>query len=159
MMLHGSMFNTLQTMMNSRTSSRLSLRSYLETNDWGRLRWIANSFCVSPATLRAEISRLKRASYSSVRTVFKSILTNAKQGLQGNHKTCWNISQKRLFATANVRLPSRRQRALLDRRVICDLLGFHEDVYRGVRRLAAKWCAEPSVHGGKARPKSAVYVE
>ncbi len=50
-------------------------------------------------------------------------------------------------------------RALLDRRVVCDLLGFDEEVYRGVRRLAAKWCAEPSVHGGKARPKSAVYVE
>ena len=50
-------------------------------------------------------------------------------------------------------------RALLDRRVVCDLLGFDEDVYRGVRRLAQKWCAEPSVHGGKARPKSAVYVE
>ena len=50
-------------------------------------------------------------------------------------------------------------RALLDRRVMCDLLGFDEEVYRGVRRLAQKWCAEPSVHGGKARPKSAVYVE
>ena len=42
-------------------------------------------------------------------------------------------------------------RALLDRRVVCDLLGFGEDVYRAVRRLAAKWCAEPSVHGGKSR--------
>ena len=50
-------------------------------------------------------------------------------------------------------------RALLDRRVICELLGLGEEVYRGVRRLAAKWCAEPSVHGGKARPKGAVYVE
>ena len=50
-------------------------------------------------------------------------------------------------------------RALLDRRVIRDLLGFDEDVYRAVRRLAAKWCAEPSVHGGKARPKEAKYVE
>ncbi len=50
-------------------------------------------------------------------------------------------------------------RALLDRRVVCDLLGFDEDVYRGVRRLAAKWCAEPSVHGGKARPKSAKFQE
>ena len=50
-------------------------------------------------------------------------------------------------------------RALLDRRVVCDLLGFDEDVYRGVRRLAQKWCAEPSVHGGKARPVSAKYVE
>ena len=44
-------------------------------------------------------------------------------------------------------------RALLDRRVVCDLLGFDEDTYVAVRRLAAKWCAEPSVHGGKARPK------
>ena len=42
-------------------------------------------------------------------------------------------------------------RALLDRRVVCDLLGFGEDVYEGVRLLAAKWCAEPSVHGGKKR--------
>ena len=46
-------------------------------------------------------------------------------------------------------------RALLDRRVVCELLGFDEDVYEGVRRLSAKWCAEPSVHGGKARPKAA----
>ena len=43
-------------------------------------------------------------------------------------------------------------RALLDRRVVCDLLDFDEDTFRGVRRLAAKWCAEPSVHGGKKRP-------
>ena len=50
-------------------------------------------------------------------------------------------------------------RALLDRRVICDLLGFDEEVYKGVRRLAEKWCAEPSVHGGKARPRTAVYVD
>ena len=49
-------------------------------------------------------------------------------------------------------------RALLDRRVICDLLGFDEDTYMGVRRLAAKWCAEPSVHGGKPRPKGAKFV-
>ena len=49
-------------------------------------------------------------------------------------------------------------RALLDRRVICDLLGFDESIYQGVRRLAEKWCAEPSVHGGKARPKSAKFV-
>ena len=49
-------------------------------------------------------------------------------------------------------------RALLDRRVICDLLGFDEDTYTGVRRLAAKWCAEPSVHGGKPRPKGAKFV-
>ncbi len=46
-------------------------------------------------------------------------------------------------------------RDLLDRRVIMDLLGFDEDTYLAVRRLAQKWCAEPSVHGGKARPRDA----
>ena len=50
-------------------------------------------------------------------------------------------------------------RALLDRRVIRDLLGFGEDIYRAVRRLTEKWCAEPSVHGGKPRPEGAAYVE
>ena len=49
-------------------------------------------------------------------------------------------------------------RALLDRRVVCDLLGFDEEVYTAVRRLSAKWCAEPSVHGGKSRPKNAKLV-
>ena len=42
-------------------------------------------------------------------------------------------------------------RALLDRRVVCDLLGFDAATYDAVRRLAAKWCAEPSVHGGKKK--------
>ena len=49
-------------------------------------------------------------------------------------------------------------RALLDRRVICDLLGFGEDIYVAVRRLSAKWCAEPSVHGGKKRPEDTKLV-
>ncbi len=49
-------------------------------------------------------------------------------------------------------------RALLDRRVARDLLGFDDGVYQGVRRLAAKWCAEPSVHGGKRRPPGAGLV-
>ena len=49
-------------------------------------------------------------------------------------------------------------RALLDRRVVCDLLGFDETVYEAVRRLAAKWCAEPSVHGGKQRPAGASLI-
>ena len=49
-------------------------------------------------------------------------------------------------------------RALLDRRVICDLLGFDEHIYALVRRLSAAWCLEPSVHGGKARPGSAHFV-
>ena len=49
-------------------------------------------------------------------------------------------------------------RALLDRRVVCDMLGFDDGVYEGVRMLAAKWCAEPSVHGGKRRPAGARLV-
>ncbi len=49
-------------------------------------------------------------------------------------------------------------RALLDRYVVCDLLGFGDDIYQAVRHLAAKWCAEPSVHGGKQRPPSAELV-
>ena len=51
-----------------------------------------------------------------------------------------------------------RNRARLDKRVICDLLDFDLGVYEGVRRLAAKWCAEPSVHGGKPRPKGSKLV-
>ena len=42
-------------------------------------------------------------------------------------------------------------RELLDRRVVCDMLGFGAEVYEGVRLVAAKWCGEPSVHGGKSR--------
>ena len=49
-------------------------------------------------------------------------------------------------------------RALLDRRIVCGLLGFEEETYVAVRHLAAKWCAEPSVHGGKERPKGARLV-
>lgn len=49
-------------------------------------------------------------------------------------------------------------RAHLDHRVVCDLLDFDEQAYRAVRRLSAKWCAEPSVHGGKSRPESAQFV-
>ena len=49
-------------------------------------------------------------------------------------------------------------RALLDRRVVCDLLGFDRATYEAVRRLSARWCAEPSVHGGKARPRGASLV-
>ena len=49
-------------------------------------------------------------------------------------------------------------RAYLDRRVICDLLNFDQDTYQAVRTLAARWCAEPSVHGAKKRPAGAVLV-
>ena len=45
-------------------------------------------------------------------------------------------------------------RADLDRAVLCDWLGFGESIYQAVRQLARKWCAEPSVHGGKQRPKN-----
>lgn len=38
------------------------------------------------------------------------------------------------------------------------LLGFDEDVYQAVRRLTARWCAEPSVHGGKQRPVGAALI-
>ena len=53
---------------------------------------------------------------------------------------------------------SDRNRALLDRYVLCDLLGFDDHIYRAVRRLSAKWCAEPSVHGDKQRPPDAEFV-
>ena len=49
-------------------------------------------------------------------------------------------------------------RALLDRRVVCALLDFNEEVYVAVRHLSAKWCAEPSVHGGKRRPRHAILL-
>ena len=42
-------------------------------------------------------------------------------------------------------------RELLDRRVLRDLLGFEEETFMAVRRLATKWCAEPSVHGAKGQ--------
>ncbi len=42
-------------------------------------------------------------------------------------------------------------RAELDRAVLCDWLGFGGSIYEAVRGLAGKWCAEPSVHGGKQR--------
>ena len=59
-----------------------------------------------------------------------------------------------------VTLPPRypHRLALLNRRVVCDLLGFDEEACVGVRRLAAKRCAEPSVHGGKAKPRCAALV-
>ncbi len=49
---------------------------------------------------------------------------------------------------------SDKTRALLDELIICNLLGFDETTYQAVRQLAAKWCAEPSVHGGKPRKKN-----
>lgn len=62
----------------------------------------------------------------------------------------WSMTQEGSHADPN--------RALLDERVVCDLLGFDRDTYEAVRRVSAKWCAEPSVHGGKARPRGASLV-
>ena len=45
-----------------------------------------------------------------------------------------------------------KAREELDRAVLCDWLGFNKTTYQAVRQLARKWCAEPSVHGGKQRP-------
>ena len=45
-------------------------------------------------------------------------------------------------------------REKLDHAVLCDWLGFDESIYEAVRQLARKWCAEPSVHGGKQRHKN-----
>ncbi len=45
-------------------------------------------------------------------------------------------------------------REALDRAVLCDWLGFGGSIYEAVRGLAGKWCAEPSVHGGKQRPQN-----
>lgn len=42
-------------------------------------------------------------------------------------------------------------RELLDQSLLCGVLGFDGEVFSSVRRLTEKWCAEPSVHGGKSR--------
>ncbi len=41
-------------------------------------------------------------------------------------------------------------RADLDRAVLSDLLGLPEEALGSLRLLRDQWCAEPSVHGGKA---------
>ncbi len=49
-----------------------------------------------------------------------------------------------------------KKREMLDRQVMCDLLGYDKDTFRAVRNLTRKWCTEPSVHGGKKRPSASV---
>ena len=49
-------------------------------------------------------------------------------------------------------------REKLDYAVLCEWLGFDEKVWKAVRGLAKKWCAEPSVHGGKQRPKNTSFI-
>ena len=74
------------------------------------------------------------------------------------HSTAKRIFEKfrnKVFKAAYLAdIDPKRER--LDQFVICDLLGFDHDTFRAVRRLAAKWCAEPSVHGGKKRPDGAL---
>ena len=79
-----------------------------------------------------------------------------------SYTTSWDSTQ--FFATAETIFNNFRdkelrpayladaKRVLLDRRVVCDLLGFDETINTVVRRLSEKWCAEPWVHGGKSRP-------
>ena len=45
-------------------------------------------------------------------------------------------------------------RKWLDHAVLCAWLGFDEKVWKAVRQLAHKWCAEPSVHGGEQHNKN-----
>ena len=47
-------------------------------------------------------------------------------------------------------------RALLAKRVVCNLLTFNQHSYDPVRCLMAELCAEPSVHEGKKRQATAV---
>ena len=49
-------------------------------------------------------------------------------------------------------------RAELDRCLTRDILGMDDAAYTAIRRLSAKWCAEPSVHGAKPRPDGAELV-
>lgn len=47
-----------------------------------------------------------------------------------------------------------KTREHLDWRVLIDWLGFEESVFKVVRQLVHKWCAEPSVHGDKQHNKN-----
>ncbi len=68
-------------------------------------------------------------------------------------KTIFNDFKGKHFAPAYV-ADQDKTRAELDRAVLFDWLDFSDDVYYAVRSLAHKWCAEPSVHGGKQRPQN-----
>ena len=68
-------------------------------------------------------------------------------------KTIFNEFKRRSFRPA-YRADVDETRAALDLAVLCDWLGFGESIYQAVRQLARKWCAEPSVHGGKQRHKN-----
>ena len=76
--------------------------------------------------------------------------------------TAWALSQERIKQAKAIFDQFKEKRFLpayradvdetrrdLDHAVLCDWLDFGDDVFDGVRGLAKKWCAEPSVHGGK----------
>ena len=66
-------------------------------------------------------------------------------------KTIFNEFKDKSFRPA-YRADVDETRRELDKAVLCDWLGFDESIWKAVRGLARKWCAEPSVHGGK-QPK------
>ena len=68
-------------------------------------------------------------------------------------KTIFDRFKHKSFQPA-FRADTNTARAELDRAVLCEWLGFDEKVWKAVRGLARKWCAEPSVHGGKQRHKN-----
>ena len=68
-------------------------------------------------------------------------------------KTIFNEFKDQSFRPAYL-ADADETRRLLDERVLCEWLGFDKSIYEAVRQLARKWCAEPSVHGGKQRNKN-----
>ena len=72
-------------------------------------------------------------------------------------KAIFNEFKNKRFAPAYL-ADMDKTRAELDKEVL-KWLGFKdESIYDAVRQLASKWCAEPSVHGGKQRPSKHPFV-
>ena len=67
-------------------------------------------------------------------------------------KAIFDDFKDKRFAPAYLADEEGSTREELDHAVLCEWLGFEEKVWKAVRGLAKKWCAEPSVHGGKQRP-------
>ena len=64
-------------------------------------------------------------------------------------KKIFKVFQERKFLPANEAYRDKTRKDL-DRAVLVDLLGFHEEVLKPLSILRDQWCAEPSVHGGKS---------
>ena len=95
---------------------------------------------------RANISRV------SVETLHVLDFSKYKERM-GKAKAIFDKFKGKDFQPAFRADKEKSTRAELDHAVLCDWLGFGEDIYEAVRKLARKWCAEPSVHGGKQRHK------